>query len=163
MVVHLAVKGENGAKADLPHGLHAVKEYEYLTLYKKSSALVEKVYPFKTGKTVFQGFGTIIVTKTIDHRTAINKGLMVIDVDKLPKGAKWRTRKDGDMFTRYGSGTKTLNAYLIDKKIPARLRDNLPVLALGNEVFAVAGIEISKNVAADRETLQVYVAEFIKD
>jgi len=163
MILHLAIKGENGSRLDLPHALHAIKEYEYITLVKKSVAIVEKVYPFKIGRLIFPNFGTIIVTKTIDHRGAINKGLMTIDLDKLPKGAKWRTRKDGDVFTKFGSGQKTLNAYLIDRKIPARLRDQLPVLAINNEIYAVAGIEISQKVATDRETLEAYVIEFIKD
>ena len=47
------------------------------------------------------------------------------------------------MFTKYGGGTKKLKSYLIDKKIPARLRDTLPVLADENQIYAIAGVEIS--------------------
>jgi tRNA(Ile)-lysidine synthase len=163
MILTLAASGENGSRLDLPHGLYAIKEYEYMTIVRKGAQVIEKVYPFKVGRVNFPGFGTIITTKTIDHRGAIKRGLMVIDIDKLPRSAKWRTRHDGDMFTKFGGGTKTLNAFLIDKKVPARLRDKLPVLAQGNEVLAVAGIEISQKVATDRETLQAYVVECVKD
>ncbi|MDR0462572.1 MAG: tRNA lysidine(34) synthetase TilS [Christensenellaceae bacterium] len=164
MILTLAASGENGSRLDLPNGLYAIKEYEYMAIVRRvASANDNKVYSFKVGKTNFSGFGTIIVTKTISHKDALSRGLMVIDVDKLPRAAKWRTRREGDVFTKFGGGSKTLNAFFIDKKIPARLRDKLPVLAFGKDVFAVAGIEISDRVRTDRETLQAYVLEFVKD
>ena len=163
LIISLAVTGENGSRTDLPNGLYAVKEYEYMSIVRKVEALRSKTYSFKIGRTSFTEYGSIIVTKTISHKEALHRGLMVIDVDKLPRSSKWRTRKDGDTFTKFGGGTKTLNSYLIDKKIPSRLRDKLPVLASGNEIYAIAGIEISEKVKTDRDTLEAYVLEFVKD
>ena len=99
----------------------------------------------------------------MSYKPARERGLMTIDADKLPRTARWRTRRDGDNFTKFGGGTKGLNAYLIDKKIPARLRDKLPVLANGNDILAIAGIEISDKVKTDLNTLEAYVIEFVKD
>jgi len=163
MIISLGLTGENGSRADLPNNLFAVKEYEYLSIVRKSTPAISKKYSFKVGRTNFFEYGTIIVTKTISHKDALSRGLMVIDVDKLPRASKWRTRKDGDNFTKFGGGTKALNAYLIDKKVPARLRDKLPVLAFGSEIYAIAGIEISDHVKTDRETIEAYVLEFVKD
>jgi len=163
MIVTLAESGENGSRADLPNNLFAVKEYEYMALVRKTPPAVNKVYSFKIGRTTFAEYGTIIVTKTISHKDAISRGLMVIDLDKLPRASKWRTRKDGDVFTKFGGGTKSLGAYLIDRKVPKRVRDKLPVLAFGNEIYAIAGLEISDHVKTDRETLEAYVLEFVKD
>jgi tRNA(Ile)-lysidine synthase len=163
LIMTLARTGENGSRTDLPNNLFAVREYEYLAIVKKTPAVREKIYSFKIGRTSFAEYGTIIVTKTISHKDALERGLMVIDVDKLPRNAKWRTRADGDIFTKFGGGTKPLNSYLIDKKIPARMRDKIPVLASGNEIFAIAGVEISERVRTDRETLEAYVLEFVKD
>ena len=50
------------------------------------------------------------------------------------------------MFTKFGGGKKRLSSYLIDRKVPQRLRNFLPVLADGNEILVVAGIEISEKV-----------------
>ena len=50
------------------------------------------------------------------------------------------------MFEKFGGGTKKLKEFLIDKKIPRRERDLLPVIACGGEVFAVCGVEISEKV-----------------
>ena len=165
LICALARGGQNGSRIDLPNGLYAVKEYEYITLVKKSTVTKTTVSaPFKIGKTSFPNFGTIIVSKTISYKPSRDRGLMVVDVDKVPRTAKWRTRRDGDNFTKFGGGTKALGAYLIDKKVPARLRDRLPVLANGNDILAIAGIEISDKVKTDNlGTLEAYVIEFVKD
>ena len=67
----------------------------------------------------------------------------------LPKTAKWRYREDGDIFQKFGGGTKKLKSFLIDRKVPSRIRDFIPVLADGNEVFVIAGVEISEKVRVD--------------
>ena len=163
LVATLAITGENGSKADLPNGLFAIKEYEYLAIVRKTRSAAVKIYPFKIGKTAFAEYGTITVSKTIATRSAIEKGLTVVDVDKLPRTSKWRTRKEGDTFTKFGGGTKTLAAHMIDLKIPARFRDKIPVLAKDNEIYAIAGVGVSDKVKVDHNTLEGYVIEIVKD
>jgi len=66
---------------------------------------------------------------------------------KLPVTAVLRTRKDGDVLYKF-DGTKTkLKKYFIDKKIPQRLRDEIPLICDGNRVLFVAGYEVSKELA----------------
>ena len=163
MIMELAREGQNGASISLPNHLFAVREYEYIAIVRKNSAAAAKTYSFKLGRTTFPEFGTVMVTKTISHKDALNRGLMVVDADKLPKNAKWRTRRDGDSFTKFGGGTKALAKFLIDRKIPARMRDRVPVLAVGSEILVVAGHEISDSVKTDRETLEAFVLEVVKD
>ena len=81
----------------------------------------------------------------------------MIDAKKVPEGAVWRVRKAGDTFTKFGGGTKTLKNYLIDKKIPLRIRDSLPVLASGNEILCILGVEISDKVKLDDTTKFAYI------
>ncbi|MCL2586833.1 MAG: tRNA lysidine(34) synthetase TilS [Firmicutes bacterium] len=163
MMTALARTGENGARVDLPKNLFAVREYEYLAVVKRIPPSVAKVFSFKIGKTIFPEFGTVNVKKTISFKDAVTRGEMVLDVDAVPKGAKWRTRRDADQFSKFGGGTKPLNAYLIDKKIPNRLRDKIPVLAVGSEILAIAGIEIADKVRVGPRTLEAYIVEVIKD
>jgi len=164
LIYALALAGENGKRIDLPNDLYATKEYEFITIVKKGSAAKRvTAVQFKAGKTAFPEFGTIIVTRTIKHKAAREKGLLVMDVEKIPRGAKWRVRQDGDQFTKFGGGTKSLSAYLTDRKIPLRKRDSLPVLAIGCEVLMIAGIEISDKVKTDDTTFEAYVVEVIKD
>lgn len=161
-IMALSADGLNGEKVSLPHNAYAVKEYEYISLVRSETRPEFKEYSFRVGKTLVEGFGTISVTKTISYKLAIQRGLCVVDADKLPRKAKWRFRLDGDMFEKIGGGTKKLNSYLTDKKVPARLRPTTPVLALDHEVYVVGGVAISEKVKTDRDTVDAYVLEFIR-
>ena len=74
-----------------------------------------------------------------------NVGLR-LDERAIPPGSVFRTRRDGDVFTKFGGGTKSLGDWLTDKKVPVGRRDKLVVLAHENTVLAVVGMEISDSV-----------------
>lgn len=67
------------------------------------------------------------------------------------------------MFAKLGSGTKRLNDYLTDKKIEANDRDSIPVLAKNENVFVVAGVNISENVKIDSGTDKIAKITFIQN
>lgn len=49
-----------------------------------------------------------------------------------------RNRKEGDVFSPYGmAGTMKLKKYFINEKVPLDLRDSIPLLARGGEIFWV--------------------------
>lgn len=136
----------NGTTIDLIAGVKAVKDYNEITLYKKSDSLKGEL-PFSLGETVFNG-KEITVKK--------GEGKLKFDLDKLPNGCVFRCRHDGDLFTPFSSGKKKLKKYLIDKKIPARKRDDLTLIAFGNEVLAIIGVEISDKIKIDENTQNIY-------
>ena len=74
---------------------------------------------------------------------------MYLDKDKIDSSAVIRTKEDGDKFTKFGGGTKSLSDFLTDKKIPLRERDSLPVIAVGNEILAIFNIAVSDKVKID--------------
>ncbi len=145
-IENLAIKGANGTKISLPNDIVAVKEYDYLTITNKQKEVVEFEAEFKCGEFALPNLGKLVVKRVKDFN--VSEGLL-LDFRKVPKDAKWRLRQEGDVFTKFGGGSKKLKSYLIDKKVPARLRDNIPVLAWGNEVYAIAGVEISDKVKVD--------------
>lgn len=151
LIINLANFGENGAKLDLPQGVEAFREYEYITLvHKKPKFDVDIEWNFKFGTIRFGDYGKLQVKRTKNPQ--FDAGVLVFDVDKVPNGAKWRMRKEGDVIEKFGGGTKKLKSYLVDKKIPARLRDFLPVLAVGSDVLAVAGVDISEQLRVTQDT-----------
>ena len=88
----------------------------------------------------------------------------IIDASKLPNNAVWRTRQEGDTFAPLGlGGTKKLKEYFIDKKIPQRMRDEIPVLAVGNKILAIADIEIADELKVTDETKHFYKINYEKD
>lgn len=149
-IIKNLAENENGKKVSLPSGLYAQKEYDYLTLFKIEKKEILDEYPLTVGKLDFAGLYNIVVkrTKIMD----IEEGSLLIDEKKVPEGAVWRTRRAGDTFTKFGGGSKSLKNYLIDKKIPNRLRDSLAVLADGKEILCVLGVEISDKVKIDENT-----------
>lgn len=79
------------------------------------------------------------------------------DINKIPSDAVIRNIAHGDTFTKFGGGTKSINRYLIDKKIPARDRSKLLVVASGNNILIIVGVEISKLVAVQQDSNIHYI------
>lgn len=154
MIKEMALESENGTKISLPNGLSVIKEYSYITFTNRVAKKSKKTYPFTKGKLDISGFGVIdaVITRKFDMDAFSH----LIDAGKLPKNAVWRFRKDGDVFEKFGGGTKSLSDYLIDKKVPVRLRNTTPVLAVDNEIYIVAGVEISDKLKVDSGTKTAY-------
>ena len=114
---------------NLPFNVKVLKEYDYIVIghIKKKEMIGE--YPFSSGKVKIDGYGTIRSTAS-KVRTEPKIHQHIIDSDKLPTTARWRFRQEGDVFSPLGMvGTKKLKEYFIDKKIPQRMRNEIPVLA----------------------------------
>lgn len=154
MIKDMAMEAPNGTKINLPNGIVVIKEYNYITLTNKNLKTKNGSWKIARGVKNITGFGAIetYVTRKFDFK----KYSHLVDYNKIPKDAVWRYRKDGDIFEKFGGGTKSLSDYFIDKKIPRRLRDITPVLASGNEILIVAGVEISNKVKIDDETKTAY-------
>lgn len=146
-IKELALNGQNGSRIYLPFEAIAIREYDYLTIYNRHEEEQTLNEPFKCGEFNVEGFGKVIVRRVKDFTPKEN--VLYLDYRLVPKTAVWRFRQDGDVFTKFGGGSKKLKSYLIDKKVPQRLRNVLPVLADGNEVYAIAGLEISDKVKVE--------------
>lgn len=92
---------------------------------------------------------------------AENPKTLKFDFDKIPENAVIRFMREGDKFKKFGGGTKNLGDYFTDKKIPVRIRKSIPVIADGNRILIVCGVEISDNVKLDEytKTVAICVAE----
>lgn len=148
-IVDLALKGENGKKIDLPMELTVHKEYDYITLTNKHKEKIVLNVPFKCGEFEIEGLGKIKVRRISPSDFVKTENNLMIDAKKLPKGAIWRFREDGDIFEKFNGGTKKLKSFLADKKVPQRIRNILPVLAVDSEIYAIAGIQISEAVRVE--------------
>jgi tRNA(Ile)-lysidine synthase len=68
---------------------------------------------------------------------------------ELPAGASprfvVRNRRKGDRFQPLGlTAPKKLKDFLIDRKIPAKVRDRLPLLVWNDEIVWIGGVEVSE-------------------
>ena len=150
IINQLAIEAENGAKITLPNHVSVIKEYNYITITNRNFKPEPRTWELQRGKIDIPNFG--VLDCQITRKLELGEFSHLVDYNKIPKNAVWRYRKDGDVFTKFGGGTKTLSDFLIDEKIPQRLRTFIPVLASGNEILIVAGVEISDKVKITKQT-----------
>lgn len=150
-VIDLA-SGVGGKQVNLPFGYIAVNDYGFVTIEQaQENQEIEFEVPFNVGK-ITTPLGMINVSKTA------TEGALRFDLNKLPKDAVLRSKRQGDVFTKFGGGTKTLKKYLIDKKVPQRQRNGLVLIASGNEVYVICGVEISDKVRVEENSDVCYIA-----
>lgn len=135
---------QSGRKASLPNGTEGVREGDFAVIYRVCEQSAQEV-PFVVGEIAFGAF-TVAVSETCV------KNALVFDMEMIPPTAVLRTRREGDTFTPFGGNRKKLKKYLTDKKISARAGRELPLIADGDEVLAVCGVEISDKIKVTEAT-----------
>ena len=114
----------HGGSVDLPHGVTARREYDTLILTTENDPppLWEPFTP-REGETPVPGTSWTVILEGPPW-----PGLVV------------RARQTGDAITLPGRKNRSLKKLFIDRKIPQRERDTLPVVADANGVLFVAGL-----------------------
>ncbi|MCD7882779.1 MAG: tRNA lysidine(34) synthetase TilS [Lachnospiraceae bacterium] len=76
--------------------------------------------------------------------------------DTIKNSLRIRTRKPGDyLVVNAQGGTKKLNDYFTDQKIPTRVRDEILLLADGSHILWVIGYRISETAKVREDTRQI--------
>lgn len=146
--VYALSRGESGKSVRLPRGLYAAREYGNIAVYPPEQE--EPLFlPFAEGEIPF---GEYVIFVGRGKR----ENALYFDADKLPQNCVFRTKKEGDVFQKFGANPKKLKDFLTDKKIPVRVRGRLPLLACGGEIFAVCGAEISEKIKADPDSKNIF-------
>ncbi|MBR1983683.1 MAG: tRNA lysidine(34) synthetase TilS [Clostridia bacterium] len=143
---------KNGCSINLPKDIVAIREYDFITFYK-STLKSQTAIPLTDGKITVGD--SVYLVETLDVKTVNLKDGIYLDKDKVLSGAIIRYKEKGDVFTKIGGGSKKLVDYFTDKKIPKRLRDYLPLVAVGSEILAILDLTVSEKVIADETTKQV--------
>lgn len=163
LIKDFALEANNGNIISLPFKIKVMKEYDYITIgiIKKKEIIGENI--FRSGKLKIEGYGTIRSTSS-KVLTEPKLHQHIIDADKLPENAVWRLRQEGDTFAPLGlGGTKKLKDYFIDKKIPQRMRDEIPVLAVDSKILIVADVEIADELKITENTKKYFKINYEKD
>ena len=145
-VLALADTHNNGVVC-LPHGVNAAKEYDRVAFWQKEAAYMGE-YPVQDG--VF-AFGN----RRYRLRPWREGDKLMFDPDKMPEGAMVRLRRAGDVIDKFGGGSKNLGDYYTDNKVPTRLRDTVPVVAVDKQIL-VCAVDIARTVAVDQTTQRVF-------
>jgi tRNA(Ile)-lysidine synthase len=161
----IALKDKNnGAVFEAAGAFRVIKEYGSLAFVKSEVNIAPPQTEIPYGLLVKNGYieiGGVLVTRApaaLPPDKGAGTGLerrLYLDESKIPDGAVLRFKRAGDVFEPFGGGTKKLKEYLIDKKIPQRLRGGIPLICSGGEVLCVLGTEISDGVRAGENSRTV--------
>ena len=130
-IYSLLQKGKTGTKTDLPNGFEAYISYGRLFIDKKSE-IPQFEYEITPDKPIFipQIKKTVIISKDKNGR------IFLPDTN----GLTIRNKRTGDIFYPTGmSGKKRLSDYFTDKKIPQKMRAEIPILTKDGEIVSVIG------------------------
>ena len=150
----LLQSADNGKKFEFL-GLTAVKEEGGVAVTRGGIFQADEA-PFlqvlKTGK--YADKPLVISCGESTEKVPENCRVLKFDIDRIPENAVVRFRRDGDKFTKFGGGSKSLSDYLTDKKVPQSLRATLPLVCDGSDVLIICGVEISDKVKITKNTVR---------
>ena len=138
---------ERGAKCTLPKDILAIKTADgvaFCKATKKERAEKAKKQPFTTAG--FDGGEYVVSVSSAPIEETGRWRVLKMDAGKLPQDAVFRFREEGDYMERFGGGKKSLKKFFNEKKIDVAERAYLPLIAVGDEIYAVCGVEISEKL-----------------
>ena len=128
---------ETRGKINLPGSLHAVRDGRFLFLTGDKDQPPEPVRVSGT-ETVF---GSFRLSETPSEGNPGDGKKSQEVPEGFTDGCVVRIRKPGDIIRPFGSrGSKKLQDYLTDRRIPEPFRDRIPLLCRDKEVLLVCGV-----------------------
>ncbi len=173
LIKELGKTGPTGAAVMLPQGASAVKDSDGVA-FTLSGAAAAPVYGGSFSEAVKAGkfdAGNYVLkfefvtqkeyNENVRERNRAAEGaVLYFDAGQVPCEAVIRPRMAGDVFTKFGGGTLPLSDFFIDKKIPSRKRANYPLIADGNRILCVCGIEISDGIRISKKSEKIVKVTF---
>jgi tRNA(Ile)-lysidine synthase len=121
-------------------------EYEYKVLE------LEEIYLKEIGARFSFRLDSLLQNEEIGK----NRLEIILDYDKIKMPLWIRNRRKGDRFTPLGlNGRKKLKDLFIDRKIPLRERDRIPIVLDREKILWIVGIEISDLIKVDKDTKRI--------
>jgi tRNA(Ile)-lysidine synthase len=164
-ILDLISGGPPQGRAAIPRGKETVRNYDRISLQKKSRARRAACYSYALelgGEIVVPEAGVKIEAtrgSSFSAPRAEDSLAAVFDLKSLPESLTVRNFRAGDRFQPLGMrGHKKVKDLFIEKKVPLQTRATLPLLVAGEEILWIPGYgrsESAKIVPATRQVLRI--------
>lgn len=158
----------NGTRIDLPGGIVVINEYGDLVFTfreeLKTDSLLGKELSIP-GTTGISSLGieinaTFQDPKKVDLNRDTDRERAFMDFGKIKLPLLVRTRRLGDRLIPLGmSQEKKLQDFFVDKKVPKRKRDKIPLIESQGRIVWIGGIVIDERVKVTDHTKKILVLE----
>lgn len=165
----LAQKSSQGKRIYLGKRFSVRKEGGFLIFSSSPERRFKKFnYPLRVpGKNEIEGLNLTLNTRIVDFYPVSEKetNTAYFDIDKINfKKLLLRNRREGDRFRPFGlRGTKKLSDFFIDRKIPRRLRDRVPLLVEGEDILWVVGIRRADKARITEDTKKILEVRVLRE
>ncbi len=142
----LVFSDDPSASVSLPQGLCAMRRYGTLCFAAPETPTFSPVHLHVPGSVRVEELNLTVTCSVTESSEICHKKdrTLCLRYDKMTQDILLRPRKTGDTLCLPG-GTKTLKKLMIDRKIPAYLRESIPVIEWNGEVAAVLGLGVSRD------------------
>ena len=132
---------------NLPDSMIAIREYEDVRLTRHVKEVETHLPQYK-----------VEIRDWDNSEISKNDYTKFFDYDKIKTHLEMRTRRSGDYLIVDNRGSKKkLKDYFINEKVPASMRDNVPLFADGSHVVWVVGMRISEEYKVTANTKRVII------
>ena len=156
---------EPGASLDLPFGISARREYDFLVIEKRPAEGKPFVYAVPIPGTLMLAEAGMAFRFELMHSIPGNFGdswRAYMDMDKIVHPLVFRNARPGDRIEPFGmEGKKKLQDVFTDTKVPRARRKHIPVLADACSVLWVPGVVSSRRTRVTANTGNVLSVEKI--
>lgn len=143
-------EAQTGKSVDLKNGVKAYKS-KNRAVFERATSPTEWQFGFEINKP----FESEKYSFSFEKTNRLEPDFLCFDGDKLPYNAIIRTKRTGDKIVTFGGQTKSLKKFFTDKKIDSRISKFIPVIAVGNDIYAVLTVDISQKIAVDNNSLNI--------
>jgi tRNA(Ile)-lysidine synthase len=149
----------------LPGGFFAQGNKEELVIGREREAKRE-VKEFKyalpvPGKVELKEIGRTFGCDFADKLdTTAGPGIAYVDYSSLGREVIVRNKLPGDRFVPLGiKGTKKIQDFFVDEKVPAEERDNVPVVESGGKIIWIGGLRLDERAKVTEKTKKIVKLE----
>ena len=168
LILAILERGSTGSAVDLPGSIKAIISYNNLNIIKTSwepSSIFAHILRIP-GTTSIHEIKSCMEASLINGSFCGNYNdniyIKYFDYDKIKDSVYIRNRRVGDYIIPFGmNGRKKIKDIFIDNKIPREERENIPLVAVGNEIIWVVGYYINNNYKIDNSTKKILKLEFM--